>query len=256
MAVPDRLFADPQLAVLYDVFDADRSDLDAYCAIAAEFAATTILDIGCGTGSLAVRLAAAGYQVTGVDPATASLDVARTKPGADRVRWIAGEVAAVPVEPVTDLAVMTGNVAQVFLGDSEWDDTLTAIATRVRPGGHFVFEARDPAQRAWEGWTRNASERVRSADGAGRVRTWVDLTDVSLPFVSFQHHYVFEDRVFEDRDETLVSDSTLRFRTRDELIDSVNAAGFAVTDIRDAPDRPGLEFVFVCQRNAAATGTD
>jgi hypothetical protein len=44
------------------------------------------------------------------------------------------------------------------------------------------------------------------------------------------------------------SDSTLRFRSRDEDLASLAAAGFAVIDVRDTPDRPGLELVFVAQR--------
>lgn len=47
--VPDALFADPRLALLYDVIDDDRSDLDAYVAIATELGATSVLDVGCGT---------------------------------------------------------------------------------------------------------------------------------------------------------------------------------------------------------------
>jgi 2-polyprenyl-3-methyl-5-hydroxy-6-metoxy-1,4-benzoquinol methylase len=40
-----------------------------------------VLDIGCGTGTFALMLAKRGLEVTGVDPAEASLDVARTKTG-------------------------------------------------------------------------------------------------------------------------------------------------------------------------------
>lgn len=76
MRAPDPAFADPRLAVLYDVFEADRRDLDAYVAIAEEVAATRIVDMGCGTGSLAVRFAALDLSVIGIDPAAASLEVA------------------------------------------------------------------------------------------------------------------------------------------------------------------------------------
>src|SRR3990170_765506 len=93
--VPDRIFADRRLAGVYDPLDPDRSDLDAYADIAAELGARTVLDLGCGTGTFAVLLAARGFDVTGVDPAGASLDVARAKPGADRVRWVVGDIDAV-----------------------------------------------------------------------------------------------------------------------------------------------------------------
>ena len=46
----------------------------------------------------------------------------------------------------------------------------------------------------------------------------------------------------------LTSDSTLRFRSRDELATSLIAAGLVVDEVRDAPDRPGREFVFIARR--------
>jgi 2-polyprenyl-3-methyl-5-hydroxy-6-metoxy-1,4-benzoquinol methylase len=86
--VADALFEEPRLAELYDPPDPDRSDLNAYVVLAAEFNAGTMLDIGCGTGTLACLLAQRGVQVTAADPAAASLAVARRKPGAEHVRWL------------------------------------------------------------------------------------------------------------------------------------------------------------------------
>lgn len=71
--VPDAIFAHPRLARVYDAFDGDRDDLAAYLAIADELGARRVLDVGCGTGSLATLLARSGHTVVGVDPAEASL---------------------------------------------------------------------------------------------------------------------------------------------------------------------------------------
>jgi hypothetical protein len=46
----------------------------------------------------------------------------------------------------------------------------------------------------------------------------------------------------------LTSDSTLRFRTLDEAAEWLDGAGLRVREVRDAPDRPGREFVFVAER--------
>lgn len=141
------------MAVLYDVLDDDRSDLDAYVAIAEEVAAGSVVDIGCGTGSLAVRLAALGLDVVGVDPAGASLDVARAKPQAGRVTWVEGDATTLGGRHLAaDLAVMTGNVAQVFVADDDWSLTLDAVRSCLRPGGWFAFETRRPEVRDWERW--------------------------------------------------------------------------------------------------------
>lgn len=98
----DAIFFEPRLAEIYDPLDPDRSDLDAYLELAAELGARSVLDIGCGTGTFACLLAARGVDVTGLDPAGASLDVARAKPGADRVRWLHGDVASLPARLAQD----------------------------------------------------------------------------------------------------------------------------------------------------------
>jgi SAM-dependent methyltransferase len=237
--VPDAHFADRRLAELYDPLDPDRSDLDAYATIADELGARSVLDIGCGTGTFACLLASRGIDVVAVDPAVASLDVARGKPGADRVTWVAGDATALPPLRV-DLVTMTANVAQVFLTGEEWDATLRAARAALRPGGTLVFETRVPARRAWERWTREHTWRRTDVPGVGVVTSWVETTAVGDGLVSFTGTY-------EVRGEVLTSDSTLRFRERAEIEASLARAGFAVVGVRDAADRPGLEWVFLAR---------
>jgi SAM-dependent methyltransferase len=240
--VPDAIFAEPRLAELYDPLDPDRSDLDAYLAMAGEFGARSVLDVGCGTGTLACLLAGRGLKVTAIDPAAASLDVGRRKPGADRVRWLHTAAADLPALQA-DLAVMTGNVAQVFVTDGEWAAALRAVRQALRPAGRLVFESRDPARKAWLEWTREQTYRRVVIPGAGPVQTWTELTGAGQDLVSFQTTFVFE------RDgAVLTSGSTLRFRSRAELAGSLAAAGLAVEEVRDAPDRPGRELVFITHR--------
>ena len=238
----DAIFADPRLAEIYDALEGERDDLDAYVAMVDEFGAGVVVDVGCGTGSLACRLAARGIDVIGVDPAAASLEVARAKPEASRVRWIHGDSTAVPAVEA-DLAVMTGNVAQVFVTDDEWASTLASVRAALRPGGRFVFETRDPERRGWLEWDRAQTESGDEIPGVGHVRSWCDVTSVGDDLVSFQATFVFA------ADGAVVrSDSTLRFRSRAEVERSLDAAGFTVDEVRDAPDRPGREFVFVARR--------
>lgn len=237
--MPDQKFANPRLAEIYDALDPDRGDLDHYVALARELGARSVLDVGCGTGTFACMLALAGFETTGVDPAEASLAVARRKPGADRVRWHLGSATALPPAQV-DLVAMTGNVAQVFLEDRDWMAALAAVRDVLQPSGRLVFEVRDPTRRAWEDWNPESSLSSVDVPGVGQVESWVESTDVSLPFVSFRWTYRFE------RDgAVLTSDSTLRFRSRDEIEASLSQSGFVTQDVRDAPDRPGMEFVFI-----------
>jgi hypothetical protein len=142
-----------------------------------------------------------------------------------------------------DLATMTGNVAQAIVSPADWAATLLGVQAALRQEGWLVFETRDPAYEGWREWNRAESYRVTDIDQVGRVETWVELTDVSGPLVSFRWHWVFA----SDGQE-LTSDSTLRFRQRDEVEADLGAAGLSVAQVRDAPDRPGREFVFVARR--------
>lgn len=236
----DEIFEHPRLAAIYDALDPDRSDLDAYVAVADELRARDVLDVGCGTGTFALMLADRGLEVTGVDPAGASLAVARGKPGAERVRWIHGDATKLP-PLVVDLATMTGNVAQAIVEESDWDGTLGGIYEALRPGGHFVFETRDPAFEGWREW-HDTSHTYTEIEGVGAVEHWGELTDVSLPLVTFRWTFIFPDG------EVVASDSTLRFRARDEVRSTLVAHGYVVEDVRGAPDRPGREFVFFASR--------
>jgi SAM-dependent methyltransferase len=240
----DAIFEERRLAELYDPLEPDRADLLAYIALTHTLGSRSVLDLGCGTGTFACMLAERGMEVTGVDPAAASLDVARVKPFGDQVRWIEGMATSLP--PLhADLVTMTGNVAQVFLTDEEWDSTLRAARSALRPGGYLVFEVRDPAREGWKEWTRELTlKRVHLPD-VGTIETWVDLVDVSPPFVSFRWTFVFE-----TEGTVRTSDSILRFRERAELSESLRQTGFEVEDIRDAPDRPGRELVFIAMRSA------
>lgn len=240
MAGPDAIFADARLAPLYDAFDGARDDLRLYLDIADELRADLVLDIGCGTGSLAIMLADSGRTVVGVDPAAASLDVAQEKDPARRITWVQGDATGAPALGF-DLAVMTANVAQVFLTDDDWTRTLRAIHSALRPGGHLVFESRRPAHRGWEEW--DTAPVTIDVPGTGPVERRLAITEVSLPYVSFRFTY----RFLADG-TVLTSDSTLRFREPDELEASLVTAGFRAPDVRDAPDRPGRELVFIAGR--------
>jgi SAM-dependent methyltransferase len=238
--VPDAAFADPRLAELYDVFDDDRGDLDVYAALAEELGAHSVLDVGCGTGTFALLLARRGLDVVGVDPAAASLHIARGKPDAELVRWVDGDATSLPALEV-DLATMTGNVAQAIADEAAWNGTLDGIRAALRPGGQLVFETRVPSRRAWEEWTREQTYRAADTRG-GRVESWVDVDAVHLPLVTFTATFVFADG------DVLTSESTLRFRERDEVEADLAAHGYELVEVRDAPDRPGRELVFVARR--------
>ncbi|MCW3820689.1 methyltransferase domain-containing protein [Micromonospora sp. DR5-3] len=212
---------DRRLAALYDVENRWGRDDDFFLGLVGAAPAARVLDLGCGTGRLTLALAAAGHDVTGVEPQPASLAAARAKSGADRVTWIEGTSADLP-DAAYGVALMTSHVAQEIRGDEEWAGTLADLRRALVDGGALAFDSRDPAARRWERWTPSASRRRLTLPDGAVVDARTELTEVRDGLVSYVHHYRWPDGV------ELSSPGTLRFRTEAELRASLADAGFTV----------------------------
>lgn len=86
-------------------------------------AGSRALDLACGTGDLAQRLAARGASVTGLDVTPAMLLLARAKPAGSGIRWVAGDMTALPLADASVDVISTGyglrNVPDLRLALSE-----------------------------------------------------------------------------------------------------------------------------------------
>ncbi|WP_199698573.1 class I SAM-dependent methyltransferase [Deinococcus cavernae] len=242
----DLHYVDPRLVAQYDTDNGERDDLAYYAALAADLNARQIIDLGCGTGVLARRLADAGHQVWGIEPAPEMLAYAQKQPGAGRVVWLNADAGGLG-DWQADLAVMTGNVAQVFLEDDAWLATLRHLHAALRPGGWVAFESRNPLAREWEEWTPEKTREV-TPTAYGPLETWLEVLDVSGGRVHMRGR-----NIFQTTGEHLDVHSTLRFRTFDEITASLGQAGFRVQDVYGDWQRtpftpPRRLMAFVAQR--------
>jgi ubiquinone/menaquinone biosynthesis C-methylase UbiE len=89
-------FTDPRLVAAYDTLNgyAPGTQPDFYLELAQEVSASTVIEVGSGTGLVSSHLARSGLEVIGLEPAEWMLALARQRPGGDRVRWILGDVSA------------------------------------------------------------------------------------------------------------------------------------------------------------------
>jgi len=220
----DLHYVDARLVELYDLENLRGADTEFYIRLAGELNAQKILDLGCGTGSLTTELAILGRQVVGVDPSAAMLSVAKRHPNAARVEWREGDSSLLGA-PHADLVVMTGNVAQVFLEDSDLNATLQNIHAALRPGGYLAFESRNPEFKEWEQWNREAT-RAHLESPFGPVECWLEGTCLRGDRVYTEGH-----NLFKETGEVLVSSSELRFRSGAELTESLCRAGFIVQHV-------------------------
>jgi len=166
------LFNNPDFTRFYDAENPWDTDKDYCLAMARDVG--SVLDLGCGTGELATRLAD-GRRVTGVEPAAAMLDHARRRQGAGQVRWVEADARSVRLNETFDLVVMTGHAFQCLLTKDDQQALCATIAAHLAPGGTFIFDSRNPAVEEWRQWTPDQSRRMLDVPDLGDFETWNDV---------------------------------------------------------------------------------
>jgi 2-polyprenyl-3-methyl-5-hydroxy-6-metoxy-1,4-benzoquinol methylase len=102
-----------------------------------------VLDLGCGRGSVAIRLAQWGYQVTAIDEAAPMLEVARQQAEAKEVDV---EFRHASMTSLPDRSAFDGALLLDFGAHSDADNAamIRAVAAAVKPGGKVLFGACNP----------------------------------------------------------------------------------------------------------------
>ncbi|MEX0809731.1 MAG: class I SAM-dependent methyltransferase [Dongiaceae bacterium] len=103
-----------------------------------------VIDIGCGTGWLAIPLAKAGVAVTGVDIMQPMIERARAKSAGLPIRWIVADARDLALGERFALATMTSHAFQSFLTDADHAALLRNVHTHLEPNGLFAFDTRNP----------------------------------------------------------------------------------------------------------------
>jgi SAM-dependent methyltransferase len=237
----------------YDAVPAysERADVDFYLGEARRAgAASSVLELGCGTGRLSLPLARAGHTVTGVDLSPAMLARAREKLAAEpeevrrRVTFVEGDIRELDLQPSPprDLVIAPFRVLQHFVSGDEQLRVLSVARRQLRPGGRLVLDVFNPS---YPLMTRDRSAEVEDtperalADGRTIRRTvriagmhWAEqVTDVELIY------YVRTG----DRTERVVQAFPMRWFTPAELTHLVARAGFRLDALYGGFDRRPLD---------------
>ena len=186
-----------------------------------------VLDVCCGTGLLAVELAALGYEVVGLDGSEAMLARARRRLGSG-VRLVRSTLPTLAIEGVYDAAVCTFDGLN-YLTPAELRATFAALSLRLRPAGWLVFDVHTDAMMAFTA----SRPVVHGEQGEHRfvIRSFVDTCvrtcDTSIEVESSdggggfsEHHRQY-------------------FHPDVDMRSSLVVAGFEVTAVRDGySERP------------------
>ena len=99
------------------------------------FRPSTVLDAGCGTGRVAIELAARDIDVVGVDLDPPMLGQARAK--APHLEWVEADLCHLSLSRTFDVVAMPGNV-MIFVCPGTETSVVANVAGHVRPGGVLV----------------------------------------------------------------------------------------------------------------------
>jgi ubiquinone/menaquinone biosynthesis C-methylase UbiE len=121
------------------------------------------LDVGCGTGTLAQRLARAGYNMSGVDPSEGMLDVLRTRTPEIRVLRATG--TDLPFDDDSFEVVLTVAVLHHIANHFDVARTLSEMVRVAKPGGRILVWDHNPRNPYW----RKLMARVPQDTGDERL---------------------------------------------------------------------------------------
>jgi SAM-dependent methyltransferase len=181
-----KVYFDERIAARYD---ADSADMFEPAVVAptvnflADLAGTgDALELGIGTGRIALPLSRRGIRVHGIDLSQAMTARLRAKPGADDIDVTIGDFATARVGRTFQLAYLVFNTIMNLTTQDEQVECFRNVAAHLNPGGRFVIEVEIPGlQRLPPG------ETVR-AFTVSPTRLGFDEFDIAKQIL-FSHHY-------------------------------------------------------------------
>lgn len=212
-------YSEDDAAALYDVLNPWGPSDDFYLELVME--ASSVLDVGCGTGTLLHRARQEGHEgrLCGVDPSAERLTLASRRADTE---WVSGTAASMQFDHEFELCVMTGHAFQCLVPDDEVRESLDAIRRALASAGRFAFEIRNPLARAWDDW--RPENRIEVIDASGRpVTVWYEVESVVDDVVTLA-----ETTGTPDGAPLRVDRASLRFLGIDALDRFLADAGFVV----------------------------
>jgi SAM-dependent methyltransferase len=137
-----------RVAERYDETTAERFDpaiVEPVVDLLAELAGDgRALELGIGTGRIAIPLARRGVEVHGIDLSEAMVAKLRWKPGAERIGVTIGDFATTKVEGSFSVAYLVFNTIENLTTQDQQVACFENVASHLEPGGSFVIEVTVP----------------------------------------------------------------------------------------------------------------
>jgi len=246
-------------AWLYDVDNRDNltDDIPFYLEYA-EKQQGDVLELGCGTGRVALRLAEKGFHVTGLDLSQQMLDVFNgkltTKPElVDKITLVHGNMADFCFDQKFALIIAPFRAFQTLIDDRNIDNSLSCIREHLTDDGIFIVNVFNPHPIMDESWCYNETvqwERMDEKSGNQVVKKhWGDRIDTVNQII--YPHFAYEVTTPDGKTERITDDLSLKYYYNNQLRAFVEKAGMEITEEYSWYDKTpigGREIIFVCRR--------
>ena len=245
-------YRDPET---YDVMEAGYDEDRPFIEQWARKLGGPVLDLACGTGTIAIRLARQGYQVTGLDIIPEMIEWASRKATAQAVAvdWMVADARTFQLEQRFHLIYMVGNAFQHFLTRADQEALLARVREHLHPEGYFLFGTRNPSPRNLFETRYPEPQMYTMPDGRLLVSTERQEYD---PIAQIQY-YTFDDqwRYPDGRQEEKTQHTALRYVFPQEMEALLYYNGFQILarhgNWRQEPlTATSREMIYVCQRRA------
>jgi SAM-dependent methyltransferase len=158
-------YADP---LLYDAENPSFEPQGPFYLALAQRLGGPVLELGCGTGRLAIPLARHGVEMTGLDVHPGMLARARLKAAELPIRWIEADARHFQMTTRFNLIVAAAGVFQHFLERADLEAMLARVRAHLAPGGCFAFDLYLPqtrvdeeTEREWFSYTASDGREVQ-----------------------------------------------------------------------------------------------
>ena len=180
-----------RIAPIYDEMIEGKFDTDGAVSFLAELAATgPVLELGIGTGRVALPLAQRGLEVHGIDASEAMVGALRAKPGGDGIAITLKDFVDVDVEGQFSLVYVVFNTLFALVEQDDQVRCFRSVAQRLTPNGVFVLEAFVPDLVRFGRY----HQRVEAGDlSLDRVRLEVSRHDPVTQRIHGQHVVISEE---------------------------------------------------------------
>src|SRR2546421_5375743 len=243
-------FRDPQI---YDLQDEGYYDDYPLTEQWARSLGGPLLDLACGTGRMALRMAALGYQVTGVDITPEMIARARQKAEQQAVSidWVVADARTFHLQKQFPFMYMLENVFQFFLTREDQEAMLARVREHVHPEGCFLFETRNPSPRNPLEVRHPEPQKYTTPDGGQLVATEQQYYDPMTQIQHYTRHLTFLHP--EGHHEEKTYRTALRYVFPQEIEALLYYNGFQIRSCygnwqQDPLTATSRSMIYVCQR--------